>query len=459
METHESIVRQLLRSGSTYVDDIIAGGQTEEEVFHLYTQSKEIFRKGGFNLRKFLTNSECLQERIDAQEASKANSSPQPDEPTYSEATLGISQPSRVEEHKVLGILWNPGSDQIIFEVAHLARIALNLHPTKRNLVSLIGKFYDPLGFLSPVIIRFKVLFQKLCQCKSDWDEVIPDDLVEEWKDLISDLNVASPVSLPRSYLCGISGPISSVTLHGFCDASIRAYAAVVYIHMRTDTYSVVQFVAAKTRVAPLQGQTVPRLELLSALLLSRLISSVHSSLQHQISPLNIRCYTDSQVALYWVRGKEKEWKPFVQNRVQEIRRNVHPDLWYHCPGLTNPADLPSRGLTMMELSVSQLWRMGPEWLGLGAPVHSDGESFSMPKSCLQELKSTSKSSHNLLAVEEKPTIGDLVQCEDFSSLQRLLRVTAYVLRAVERFKAKKSSCPDLPLSLTPREIAAAESL
>ena len=161
-----------------------------------------------------------------------------------------------------------------------------------------------------------------------------------------------------------------------------------VYLLLKTETHSVVRFIAAKTRVAPLQGQTVPRLELLSALLLSKLVVSVHNSLQHQIAPLDIRCFTNSQVALYWVCGKEKEWKPFVQNRVKEIRGNVHPNLWHHCPGITNPADLPSRGLTLMELSVSQLWRNGPEWLGLDSSVQSDVKTLPMPELCSQELKS-----------------------------------------------------------------------
>ena len=180
-----------------------------------------------------------------------------------------------------------------------IARVALYLHPTKRNLVSLIGRFYNPLGFLSLVIIRFKILFQRLCQCKSDWDDVIPKGLIEEWRGLISDLNEAQPVSLPRSYLYDITDPLTSITLCGFCDASIKAFTAVVYLRLKIKAHSVVRFVAAKTRVAPLQSQTIPRLELLSAFLLSKLVVSVHNSLQPQMAPLNVRCYTDSQVALY----------------------------------------------------------------------------------------------------------------------------------------------------------------
>ena len=162
----------------------------------------------------------------------------------------------------------------------------------------------------------------------------------------------------------------------------------------------------------PLIVQTIHRHELLSTFLLSKLMVSVHNSLQHQITHLNMRCYTDSQVALYWIRDKDKEWKPFIQNRVNEIRRNVHPNLWYHCTGSTNPANLSSRGLTtMLELSVGHLWCNGLDWLTLGVALHSDHESNIMPELCTQELKSASKSCHNLLIVERNLAIGDLMHC------------------------------------------------
>ena len=167
----------------------------------------------------------------------------------------------------------------------------------------------------------------------------------------------------------------------------------------------------------------IPHLELLSAFLLSKLTVSVSDSLSSTMTKLSVKCYTDSQVALYWIRGTDKEWKPFVQNRVRE---NVHPDHWNHCPGNTNPADLTSRGMTALELTVSQLWCVGPEWLATGVPSHPELESSFMPDECSTELRATGKTSHNLLAAELKPTIGSLLDCERFSSLPKLLRVTVY---------------------------------
>ena len=136
-----------------YADDIMSGADTEDEVFSVYKEFKKLFSEGGFNLRRYLTNSKDLQDRINSQESPEPDVSPMQYEPTFSETTLGASRPQKMEEHKVLGVLWNPESDQFVFDITDLARAALELHPTKRNLVSLIGKFYDPLGFLSPLII------------------------------------------------------------------------------------------------------------------------------------------------------------------------------------------------------------------------------------------------------------------------------------------------------------------
>ncbi len=240
------------------------------------------------------------------------------------------------------------------------------------------------------------------------------------------------------------------MTLYGFCDASTRAYAAVVYLVLRTDAAKTVQFVVSKTRVAPLQAQSIP------AFLLSKLIVAVSDSLQPTLPHLEISCYTDSQVALFWIRGISKEWKPFVQNRVNEIRKNVHPDHWRHCPGISNPADLPSRGLPPLELSVNQLWRRGPEWLDADNTPCGEARTHPMPEECSAELKTSALRSLNLVATDSEGSISELLDCESFGTLSRLLRVTAQVLRAVGVFK---KSYIDISTNLTPEELAHAEGL
>ena len=281
--------------------------------------------------------------------------------------------------------------------------------------------------------------------------------MVREWGDLVTDLAEGHPISILRSYFSDVDGRPTSVSLCGFCDASTRAYAAVVYRLARTGTQTLVRFVAAKTRVAPLQSQTIPRLELLSAFLLTKLIVSVENSLKSVFPQLGVHCNTESQVAFYWIRGTSKEWKPFIQNRVNDIRRNVHPDLWSHCPGVSNPADLPSRGLTALDVSVNQLWRQGPEWLLKDSITpHSEIETDSMPEECYSKLKARAMKSLNLITTDPRGTIDGLMTCQNYSTLPRLLRVTAQIIRAVKRFKQINV---DNPTTITAEELVQAETL
>ena len=439
--SHPELIEKLINS--FYVDDVVTGASTEEEAFQLYTDSKKILKDGAFNLRKFRTNSLSLQLKINAAEDQAENlqdaQSPSLEE-TYTDATLGKPHSTESPTVKVLGVIWNPQDDCLQFCVTDIAEAAATTEPTKRNVVSIIGKFYDPLGFLAPVIIRFKGLFQRLCERQLQWDEALPDALQREWEALVKDLHDSCSVSIPRSYYEGIDEDVCSYTLGGFCDASTTAYAAVVYLVMKTQRKSRTQFLVAKTRVAPMKALTIPRLELLSALLLARLITTVSSVLESTLPDLQKKCYTDSTVALHWIKGTSKEWKPFVQNRVNEIREKTSPVLWHHCPGATNPADLPSRGMTMSELRLSRLWRYGPDWLKDSLTANDADELAEMPKECSKELRASNKKSHNLVATEVKHTIGDVIQCERFSSFRRLVRVTAYAMRAVKLFQGKRTS-------------------
>ena len=436
-DSHPDLIKKLIES--FYVDDVVTGASDEEEVMQLYSEAKRILKDGAFNLRKFRTNSSALQHEIDTTEnqleSPQGVQSPSLDE-TYADATLGKPHSTESSTVKVLGVVWDPGEDNLKFSVADVTEVAATIEPTKRNVVSIIGKFYDPLGYLAPVIIRFKRLFQKLCEHQVEWDESLPESLRKEWKMLVEDLRHSNPICIPRSYQQGMVGEVYSYSLCGFCDASTTAYAAVVYVVVKTEADSArcARFLASKTMVAPLQTLTVPRLELLSALLLSRLVTTVLSSLKSCLPVSEIECYTDSTVALHWIKGTCKEWKQFVQNRVSEIRQKTPPEVWNHCPGVTNPADLPSRGMTMSELQVSHLWHFGPEWLKFGPSTSALPE---ISEECMRELKTNSRNTHNLAATEAQTTIGALLDCGKFSSFRKLMRVTAYVLRAVERFKDK----------------------
>ena len=219
-------------------------------------------------------------------------------------------------EQKILGVRWSYSSDCLVFDLNDLASHASKLNPTKRNIVGVASRVYDPVGFVSPVTIRFKVLFQELCEARLDWDEPLPLHLLNKWRALVSSLQEVQPLTIPRCYFESLSLPVSSYRLLGFCDASKSAYAAVVYLLIEPEYGCLTRFVACKIRVSPAKGQTIPRLELLSSLLLSKLMTSITQALEPELSLGEPSYFTDSKVALCWIKGQEREWKPFVQNRV-----------------------------------------------------------------------------------------------------------------------------------------------
>ena len=448
---------------SIYVDDIVTGSVDEDSALNLYKDSKEILRAGGFNLRKFVTNSPTLQRAIDQSEEplSTASNVTMQDEATYAKSVLGGTQTAHSTEQKVLGVRWNVATDNLLFATQRIAVIADTRTPTKRSVTEIVGRFFDPLGYLAPVVVAFKMFFKQLCE-DWDWDQELTGKTLSKWEKLLSSLRESPTLSVPRMYAPSIHSSTTLCSLHGFCDASVKAYAAVIYLVTQVESQRQVAFVASKTRISPQRKLTIPQLELLSAVLLARLIHSVTQILSTRITLQQPVCYADSQVALHWIAGHGKEWKQFVHNRVIEICKLVPAEHWKHCPGAENPADLPSRGMTATELSVSRLWNRGPTWL-----VSEQCDSMcanatidNMPVDCLAEMKCSSEVTH-MLMISDLVGSEDVIQCERFSSLGRLLSVTAYVLKFINSLKRAiahhTASGEDLPL--TTKEMNEAELL
>eukprot|EP00795_Rhopilema_esculentum_P009789 gene9789-biopygen2755 len=344
---------------------------------------------------------------------------------------------------KVLGLNWDLEEDVFEFKLSELAKFAAELIPTKRNVLRLVAKVFDPQGFISPVTTPLKVFLQKLFKAKLSWDETLPEALDKEWKFLISKLDKVESIFVPRYYFGSIDGKPDLVELFGFCDSSESAYVASVYAKITVNGKSHVSLVMSKSRVAPLSKTSIPRLELLACLTLARLIDSVENSLSPVVKTKVVKCWTDSISALYWILGEGKEWKIFVENRVQEIRKLFNPNLWSHCPGKENPADVPTRNYDVTKLQMNDLWWSGPEWLkedpGNWPNVDRQDE---MPQECQEEIRknnvSQEKSSTVLLAdAVQKNSLRNVIKLENFSSISRLYRVTSYVLRFLHNCRKK----------------------
>ena len=149
-----------------------------------------------------------------------------------------------------------------MFDFSELIKFVRSLTPSKRSLLWVTAKIFDPLGLLAPFVIHLKVLFQLLCTNQCAWDELLHEGLHDHWMRVLSEFTSISTITIPRCYFQPNSSP-RNVQLHGFCVASSQAYAAVLYLHVVYSEGDInVKLIASKTRVAPLTRPTIPRLEL-----------------------------------------------------------------------------------------------------------------------------------------------------------------------------------------------------
>ena len=191
---------------------------------------------GGFNLRKWCSNSASLAEVIDKAETEfestqKHHSPTDTDESlSYVKATTNPdSNVSKDKCAKVLGSIWDMESDEFLFNLSSILEYSRRLPFTKRSVLRLSLKIFDPLGLLVPFTVKTKILFQELCSETSGWDDPLPNDLKITWKSILTELISLNDVRIQRCYF-RLSTEPSSIQLHGFSDAWKTAFAAVLYL-------------------------------------------------------------------------------------------------------------------------------------------------------------------------------------------------------------------------------------
>ncbi|XP_066596939.1 uncharacterized protein [Prorops nasuta] len=222
------------------------------------------------------------------------------------------------------------------------------------------AKIFDPLGWISPIVITLKQLMQSTWLLKLSWDEEIPEPIQSKWLKCYEQLCDLQALSIPR--WTGQSLTTRKRELIGFCDASELAYGAVAYERLTDENgHFSVHLVMSKTKVAPIKITSIPRLELVAAALLVKLLVHVKTSLVGSCDA--IRCYSDSQVALAWIAKQPVHWKTFVANRVSYVQTHLPEASWHYVPTKLNPADLCSRGTSVQQLSEDSLWWHGPAFL------------------------------------------------------------------------------------------------
>ncbi|GFU45189.1 integrase catalytic domain-containing protein [Trichonephila clavipes] len=256
----------------------------------------------------------------------------------------------------VLGLIWNLKDDCLSCNINCQKNEGKAI--TKRSLLSIANHIFDPIGFTAPVTLKPKLILQEIWKLKLEWDENLPKGILNQVKKWLEQLPILASIKIPGCLNLSSNG-IKRLTLHVFCDASKKAYAACVFLRVEYEENVFVKLIQAKARVAPLKDISIPRLELLACVLGTRLAASVKNDLN--LPDVRIYYLTDSMTALAWIQ-RTRDWGVFVSNRVKEIRNLSHVSSWEHVPSEKNFADILSRGCNAEQLVYLRWWE-GPSWL------------------------------------------------------------------------------------------------
>ena len=419
-----------LKSNS-YVDDLGLTGRNREEIRRRTAEADKILAYGNMKVKRWVYSGdkETIREIGDVTE------------------NLTLEDTS---SERMLGINWDPADDVFKFSVRinlstlkkktragpDLTKQELLENPPKvisrRQYYSQIQSLFDPLGFLAPVLLKAKILLRKTWDgdCgKLGWDQALPGELVQEMVDFFLELFDLENIVFPRSLVPkdDVDGKPDLVI---FSDGSVTAYGSVAYIRWKLvggDYWTAL--ILSKSKIAPRNRITIPRLELNGAVLSKRLEEFVRGSLELEFN--DVFHLVDSSTVLGYVHKADSKLKPFEGIRVSEIQaagRFVQGRLhnWSWVDGDNNPADWTTKPRSVSDLEMGGVWQRGPDFLRKDVsewPIRLDFRTDTL------EGELCPKGIHMVLATSEDVIVELDSLLVRFSSARKLYRILGYMLQ------------------------------
>ena len=416
-----------------YVDDMLVSVKTEEEAVTLANQVRYVHSQGGFEIRNWISNSPAVLQSLGEDDVKTKN--------------LDLS--AELVTEKVLGLWWCTEKDSFTYKVGWTRHDEVLLkgqrRPTKREVLRILMSIFDPLGLVAHFLIYLKVLLQEIWRSGAQWDDEINDALFLKWQFWLQVLPELECVEVPRCYHNKnfVDGQIE---LHTFVDASENGFAAVSYIRFSCDGETECTIVAAKTRVAPLKFQSIPRLELQAAILGVRLAQTIADSLS--IKATRRYFWTDSRDVLCWINSDHRRFTQFVAHRVSELLDSTEATEWRWVPTKENVADDATKWQGKPDLRANSRWFNGPEFLGRSESNWP--QQIEINNSTQEELRP-----HTVAHIS---AVVPAICVNDYSSWKRLVNVTGFLFRFSANCRRKLHHKPINTGPFCMKEMRAAEN-
>ena len=385
------------------------------------------------------------------------SSSPPPPEVSADGRTVGL-----------VGMVWNTEPDLISCDVKPLffgrvkrgklpqlhegdLKFALGKNFTKRQILSKIAGLWDPIGLLTPLTMQYKLNFSNICDLQTEWDQALPNELLDSWVSNIEEIQMAKDVVFRRAV---VPADAASLDLHLIVSTDASQHAAAATVHVRTPLRGGkfhVQLLCAKSKLT--KNATIPKAELKGAVLGASLGHVSKQCLGKLFS--DITYVTDSAITLYWINSDSRPLETFVRNAVIEIRRLSKPDQWYHVASELNVADIATRKTTVAEIGIESNWQKGMPWKALPQEA--------WPLQTISQITVASEDKR----IATKDTLEPALFCDIFASLKsqvseryafskylydpnrfnwaRAVRVVAHVIKFLRWIRVKDTRSKSLP--------------
>ena len=413
-------------SGEFYTsqDDMrLKSEDTPEQARKMLSDAMNLCAEANLKLHKISSNSPAV--LIDIPEEDRA-----------------VQQTTNIEDlslDRASGILRCTESDRFQFQ------LDLKVQPdTRRGVLATTASVFDPIGLISPLVLRGWLVSQSLCKFSLKWDDPIPCAVMSEWQAWKQDLAQLKSLQVPRCVRpLDFGVPVKSDFNHS-SDAFFKAYGCCSYIRLENAEGRVhCALIMSKARVAPLKTVSMPRLELQAAVLASKVANTISKEIEYPDAQHYF--WSDSKVALGYIQNRSTRFHVYVANRGEQVHSCSKPEQWKYVPTDENPADHASRGLSVDQLQVSN-WFTGPEllWKDVSIPSHkfevSDNDS---------EVKST-KFATTFATQQSLSQASYEDRCCRFSSLDKLLTAFAVLIQK----GASKTGIVYTPVEVRDRALA-----